>query len=107
MRRAVVSLVLVLTLWAALPAHLALAQDPPPDPSAESDRGTDDLDVERFSRPREADSSPGRAAGLPLAIAAVAIMGVTVVVVLRARGARRARSGQTTDGQFADGSGGQ
>ena len=72
MRRAVVSLVLVLSFWAPFPVELVHAQSPTPDPAAEADRGGDDLDLDRLSRPREPDSSPGRAAGLPLAVAAVA-----------------------------------
>jgi hypothetical protein len=52
---------------------------------------------------RLSDASPGRAAGLPLAIAAVVILLVVLVMVLRARKARRPPD---TD-QFDDGSGGQ
>jgi hypothetical protein len=50
------------------------------------------------------DASPGRAAGLPLALAAVVILVVVVVMVLRARKARRPPADPD---QFDDGSGGQ
>jgi hypothetical protein len=59
---------------------------------------------------RLSDASPGRAAGLPLAVAAVVILVVVLVLILRARRARRAprpdprRSGPD---QLDDGSGGQ
>lgn len=52
-----------------------------------------------------ADSTPGRAAGLPMAIAGVAIMVVILVLVLRARRARRRGTGP--DAQFEEGSGEQ
>jgi hypothetical protein len=53
------------------------------------------------------DATPGRAAGLPLAIAAVVILVIVVVAVVRARRARRARSTDAATDQFEDGSGGQ
>jgi len=57
---------------------------------------------------RLTDASPGRAAGLPLAIAAVVILVVVLVVVLRARRARRPRNEAPPDtDQFDEGSGGQ
>jgi hypothetical protein len=54
------------------------------------------------------DATPGRAAGLPLAIAAVVILVVVLVVVIRARRARRpGRRAEDRGDQFEDGSGGQ
>jgi hypothetical protein len=83
----------------ATPAH---GQSTPSASVSPEPASGDDLDLDRIGGPREADSTPGRAAGLPLALAALAIMIVTIVVIVRARGAR-------ADGgdQLADGSGGQ
>jgi hypothetical protein len=56
----------------------------------------------------QTDASPGRAAGLPLALAAVVILVVVLVMVLRSRRARRPRIDPSTEAdQFDDGSGGQ
>jgi len=71
---------------------------PPPDeatlgeptPMARTPAPPPDLDLERLTGTPVADASPGRAAGLPLALAAVAILAVVLVAVLRGR---RARSG--------------
>jgi hypothetical protein len=58
---------------------------------------------------RLSDASPGRAAGLPLAVAAVVILVVILVIVYRARRARRTADGSDagTDRQLDEGSGGQ
>lgn len=65
---------------ALMPAHPASAQGGPP--AAEPAR---DLRSDKLSGPRHEDSTPGRAAGLPLAVAGVAAFGVVVVLVLRSR----------------------
>jgi hypothetical protein len=73
---------------------------PPPDvaegPAPAGDDGeptssaaaVDDLDPARFAGGGADDSSPGRAAGLPLAVAAAVVLGVVVTAVLRGRRAR-------------------
>ena len=54
------------------------------------------------------DATPGRAAGLPLAIAALAILIVVIVLVLQARKNRRRPRPETLGGdQLDDGSDGQ
>lgn len=52
-----------------------------------------DLDTKRMEGPFVDDARPGRAAGLPLAIAALIIMVVAVTVILRARKARSVAAG--------------
>jgi len=52
-----------------------------------------DLDTKRMEGPFVDDARPGRAAGLPLAIAALIIMIVAVTVILRARKARSVAAG--------------
>ncbi|MEJ5254730.1 MAG: hypothetical protein WHS89_05215 [Acidimicrobiales bacterium] len=106
----VTALVTQATTALAIPvARAAAVQEAPAEPSPGRD-----LDVTRLSRPVERDSTPGRATGLPLAIASVVILVVTIVVVLRARGARQSgdRRQLTTrptsaERQLSDGSGGQ
>lgn len=61
----------------------------------------DDLDPARFTGGGADDSSPGRAAGLPLALAAAVILGVVVTAVVRGRRARGEGA------QLRDGSGPQ
>jgi hypothetical protein len=90
----------------------AWASTPPPDvPEGPADAApdaaggaaaasADDLDPDRFAGGGADDSSPGRAAGLPLALGAVAILGVVVTAVFRSRRTR-------VDAQLQDGSGPQ
>jgi hypothetical protein len=96
----------ITVVTAALPSQLvatpAYGQSPPTAPVDPEPASQDGLDLDRIGGPREADSTPGRAAGLPLALAALAILIVTIVVIVRARGARA-----TEGDQLADGSGGQ
>ena len=62
-----------------------LATPPPVGGSTGDDAQDLDFDAERLSGPRYDDSQPGRSAGLPMAIAGLAIMAIVVVIVVLRR----------------------
>jgi hypothetical protein len=75
------------------PDEATLGGPASPPPAAGGPGGRPDLDVARLAGDPVADATPGRAAGLPLGLAAVAILAVVVAAVIRGR---RARPGRAT-----------
>jgi hypothetical protein len=68
----------------ALGPSPAMAQMGPP-----SSEPVQDLRADKLDGPRYEDSTPGRAAGLPMAAAGVAAFAVVLVLVVRSRRRRR------------------
>ncbi len=92
-----------LEAWYSTPPSPAGADEPVLDAPGAADpgAGANDLDPSRFAGGGLDDSTPGRAAGLPLALGAAIILGVVVTAVVRGRRARVAGA------QLREGSGPQ